>query len=61
MTDWIQWLYVIVLIKVIEILIMLARFATSGLHKVTAFGNQGYDNFTYIDDVMSKDFMKWFA
>ena len=37
---------------------MLARFATSGLHKVTAFGNQGYDNFTYIDDVMSKYFMK---
>ena len=46
MTDWIQWLYVIVLIKVIAILIMLARFATLGLHKVTAFGNQGYGNFT---------------
>ena len=42
------------LIKVVAILMMLAKLATLGLIKINVFSKKGYDGITSVHDVVSK-------
>ena len=49
-----SWVLNIFLIKLVIILMMLAKMANSGLLKITVFWNKGYDVIIPVNDVTSK-------